>query len=737
MRLEIDKFRCYTTPRTFEFKPGATCIRGKSGIGKSTIFTALLWVLYGREKKVQPLDNENAKTCVILTLGDLVIKRSKRPELLSITYNGQTYDGDPAQSIIDQFFLPYDLFRCVSMVNRSERNLFLSSSQKERAKILELLGSNQERLEEKYNRLDEMMKEQNKEMVRIQDEIKVTQGIIASFPHNLDIDTNINYEQRLIKLEKELVDCERGWNEFKEAVVRQKHITEELKRFDSLISVIPTDIDDRLVRLREEKERIPICKIIEEYERMKREVKYIDEKIDVKVPNIDVTVEELEATYKSEIEWHYYLTECRKHNVTDLREELDRLYPIVSRIKEYRDRDEKKELEGKIDLKLPPTDKAEDIYADVKSKSTVNALICPECKTKVHHHNGVLIKAEKDSIDPSIVSQATKLLERCRERDALLKRFNELSFGDLDNIDLRVVEEMQRRYNLIASIKTPSQPGPEKSHLELTIIRANRNLIQRRQEYQEKIQELESKINLSLQDWTKPRSLDIILAEENQLQRYREQLHAFNQTRESLKDQLLSIVIEEPMKSAKDVLIEIETVKVCIKLLQYANKLAVLLTREMELQKPLNDLRMLKDEMQKAEFESFTEFIDTINGWLISICAQMFEEDILVQIALTKSLKSTKEIKNNINLSVRMKGYDVDPSTPSDGQKDRIALALTAALYKATGSKIMLIDEILGSLQNDLRDSIFKKIGEWCHDGFILNIVHDESEELFDKIESL
>ena len=86
MEIEINGFRCYKSA-TYKFNDREIIlIKGPSGMGKSTIFSAIAWVLYGSIKHIYNHANPNNKCSVRLTLSDLEIIRSKKPELLKVSY---------------------------------------------------------------------------------------------------------------------------------------------------------------------------------------------------------------------------------------------------------------------------------------------------------------------------------------------------------------------------------------------------------------------------------------------------------------------------------------------------------------------------------------------------------------------------------------------------------------------------------------------------------------------------
>jgi DNA repair exonuclease SbcCD ATPase subunit len=64
MKLYLTNFRRYDSV-AFEFNDGITKITGESGAGKSTIFEAICWCLYGKVTDVTPRPTVDASGKVV------------------------------------------------------------------------------------------------------------------------------------------------------------------------------------------------------------------------------------------------------------------------------------------------------------------------------------------------------------------------------------------------------------------------------------------------------------------------------------------------------------------------------------------------------------------------------------------------------------------------------------------------------------------------------------------------
>lgn len=114
-------------------------IKGPSGIGKSTIFALIQWIIHGKVGQITPAGNPKAKTWGQLSMNGITITRSKNPRHLELqtqtssqtSSNAQDlthtlYEEEDAQEAINKLFGCPRIFSITSIVEQKERNSFLS-----------------------------------------------------------------------------------------------------------------------------------------------------------------------------------------------------------------------------------------------------------------------------------------------------------------------------------------------------------------------------------------------------------------------------------------------------------------------------------------------------------------------------------------------------------------------------------------------------------------------------------
>lgn len=144
MRIRLKNFRCYAEEFTVDLPEASlNLLKGASGAGKTTIFQGLAWCLYGGMQHVFNHRAGTTQRCFVeVTLPQMTIYRQKRPELLRVTYGGQTHEDDVAQGIIEQVFGTKEVWYACCYVPQNGRNLLLSAANAEKMRLIHQLSFN-------------------------------------------------------------------------------------------------------------------------------------------------------------------------------------------------------------------------------------------------------------------------------------------------------------------------------------------------------------------------------------------------------------------------------------------------------------------------------------------------------------------------------------------------------------------------------------------------------------------
>lgn len=174
MKLSLENFRCHARA-DFEFPlEGLVSLSGQSGSGKSTILSAIVYVLYnkipGKCKKPYTHGKNTSKVELRLPIpteddetgetDSLFITRTSRPNRLLVTQNGVEYEDDAAQGIIETALgMNYEEFMAASYIVQRSNASVLSMTPMEQVKFIEILAACGPTVEEYKMMIKEKIKE--------------------------------------------------------------------------------------------------------------------------------------------------------------------------------------------------------------------------------------------------------------------------------------------------------------------------------------------------------------------------------------------------------------------------------------------------------------------------------------------------------------------------------------------------------------------------------------------------
>jgi DNA repair exonuclease SbcCD ATPase subunit len=131
---------------------GITLITGDSGEGKTTLFQALAWTIYGGMSHVAPqhLDDKKVKTIVTIAMpfllrgqaGILSIERRRNPGRLMLAHSvlPEIYEDDAAQAMLYEIFGASTVWYTTCYLSQKEYNLFTTLPNSEKMELLNTLA---------------------------------------------------------------------------------------------------------------------------------------------------------------------------------------------------------------------------------------------------------------------------------------------------------------------------------------------------------------------------------------------------------------------------------------------------------------------------------------------------------------------------------------------------------------------------------------------------------------------
>lgn len=177
MKLILKNFRCYTN-QTFEFDDDTiTLISGPSGQGKTTILLGIQFVLYGSANHKYLVSHNKTSCEVSLEYKNFKIKRTKRPNILNVEYDGRFYEDKEAQVVLNKYF---------GVTNSSV--FFMDLSHLEKMEFLEKIINANCDVKDLKNQIKTELLNLNKELAILDGQISNTESMlqIIQKPNKVD-----------------------------------------------------------------------------------------------------------------------------------------------------------------------------------------------------------------------------------------------------------------------------------------------------------------------------------------------------------------------------------------------------------------------------------------------------------------------------------------------------------------------------------------------------------------------
>lgn len=181
MRIHMVNFRCYKD-RTFDLggdKFKFVLISGQSGHGKSSIFLAIYFALFGVGKK---LAMHGKKSCFVeLDFGDINIVRTKGPNMLILRQAGlPSLEDDAAQEVINRIF--GEAFDVTSYIPQNSMKSFVMMSPIEKITFLEKFAFKDTNLVDIKSKNKALITKTHDEFKRVSTQLETSVNILNDIP---------------------------------------------------------------------------------------------------------------------------------------------------------------------------------------------------------------------------------------------------------------------------------------------------------------------------------------------------------------------------------------------------------------------------------------------------------------------------------------------------------------------------------------------------------------------------
>ena len=680
MKLTVDNFRSVSHSE-LHFPKELSLFKAESGRGKSSHLDSILFCLYGKLKNVS---SNTKRTTVTIELNNINISRTRKPNTLKVIYEEKEYNNEEAQIIIDKLFGIKEVFLAASYIRQGYRNILCDSHPP--VEVIRKIA-----MKEDITEINKKIEDKLSETKRHSSNIEVSLQTMKPFLHDMeekysDISSWIFYqeEQNISELVKLKIKLKIKRDIQLKDIERQN----TLKNF-KLIDVL--EIEEKLKVKKEECSSIIIPENAIPYDVYQITLKEFEEKLSsISVENDEKCI--LEQLKKSKVNRDNIL-----HNQATLN-----LVKVSS----------KENLEIKITLRCNELDKSNKTIKTMESKIDYPTLKCPGCHISLQYTGDELKKLGRAKKGKRYKLEEIEIKKKeIYELNSSLKLLNDAK----DKLSVVVDDTLDKLEEELSNLKEKKRIQKELDNHKKKKTYNKEDLL-RKNTLETEIKELESSIRKAKENNSKIENLykDTDITETD-----------INETNKRIKENEEDIESFKENQRKKEIKTRYSKYKE-----KYNNKENDLSTYN----KKIENITFLKYTSKEVEGNILYNCIKRINIYIAEIIEELFELPIRIELSMEKSNTNGQVVSRfNINILYNKIDYKT-PLELSGGELDRVSLAITLALSRVTGSRILLLDECIASLGDELVQSAIETVKKYAKNKIVVIISHDGQEGLYDNV---
>lgn len=790
MKLVLKNFRCYTD-QSFEFgNDGMILLSGGSGHGKSTILMAIHFVLFGVGTKVS--SHGKTSCSVELITDNIKVIRTKRPNRLLVN---DYYEDDAGQNIINEMF--GKTFSTLGYIAQNPTNSFILMSPLDKLGFLEQFAFDNLNLVGIKDKQRKIAKERNDVFIKAQSQVETLTELLNTIelPEKVEFPIKSSKKNIAVNIKNEEIRYKNTCT-LQSKLERKINIIQtelhDLELFNTEMSLFKTELE----KLQQKKSKLnPNFEpdLLSKYEEMltytesNRELGIYQEKIN----ELEDTLENAKNEYETEIQdikdtiWTEYTQNELEQSLDDyemcLKDilRLEKLHVKLEDICISKNDISKRENElEKIVLNL------EELSAEISKYNLEQELLeCPSCNVKLRFQDEHLCMendVEENDIDIDKVEEEynnkkkrkSQLQREIQQMQIKLSEYEKLQL-EIDTI-LEQYEDIYDKTELENDIAYLKQYRDEQLQKQRSLNKLEKRLNNpdimgipsQIQKYKECITELESKIGKVIHvEYTETelrekieyqneqkRNLDTLNDIDISMNEYTEKMEKLQgeyitkyvkiqgktQLQNSIlkaQDELESVLSkqEEHMRNLKQIELYVQYEKEMRKYEELEKKRGLAQQEEIECQKRLTAINILKEKIAEAESIAIVNIIESINNHAQVYLDDFFPDDP-ISIRLLPFKETKKNVKPQINIQMEYKGQECGVDGLSGGEMSRVILAYTLALAEIFNTPLIMLDECTSSLDQDSTCTVVESIKRHFEGKIILMVAHQVVIGMFDKV---
>lgn len=769
--ISIENFRNIKTVN-YIFKTGITLLKGCSGVGKTTIFSAIEWCLYGKNKNVIPIGSKGVKTSVNMKICGLSILRRKNKDILKVIVENENLEltDDDAQSFIESIFGSRDKFFVLSYIEQKKYTRFFDMKNNERLSFLNMLS-----FEDKENEINEFKNKIDNQIKNFETEVKENE-LLSSYESkklseiNIEdcienVTENMFNNNDLPNLKFELNKLNKLKNSYlvKNTMIYElKKNIQDKKDYIKYIIILPEseikDYHDQLSILQDVRRKLSTkIELTDQVVNFQKQFDTIFGKYELSETSIveqDLFEQaEINSIKCIEIKLKEYTKICSTLNINYLSLTEDCLSKLKSDLKfkidNSKKRNEYERYIKMISLKQKELDSIPDVNYEQEISKIKKAIeigicyTCPSCCKLLYFKDSKLHITEKDDYQIVDKTKLQTLQEFKKKKADLLIEIKSLTdglnlmFKEIpDNISENV-KELEVKLNLLYKLEIVEEPSissemmidfNKMKRLYLEIFNKHSEISKLNLEQHYDLVEINKDINF-FKSQIKNNSENIIKLNESI-----KDISDFESRLNSIEIENINIhTIDNEIKDLEIKILETEKRFEKLKLSFEINKLKSSIRLYETNISVLNDhiitLNNLKGNITLLECIFLDNKIKSIN-----LCLNKFLSELNIKYSIYLKLikeNKSKNVRTGVFTQIVYDGASFsDLSFFSGGEIERLSFALSLCFNHLFNGLFVIFDEIFSSLDSNLRFKCIELMKSLNINAIIIS--HEEIEGYYD-----
>lgn len=647
---------------------------------------------------------------------DVVVKRTKRPNRLTLVKDGTMFEDAVAQSIINETFGTN--FDIVSYVQQNNYRSFILMNPNDKLSFLEQLAFGECDIKRLRNECKTLITEQNEKLSEITTKLKMASSTLEGMTLPIEVPFPLKGKNKEVAIRNEQIRKKNTETLLKRAnatfaVINTK--LRSLKRYQDVLKASNFQQDEaRLAELSFQTED----SVFEKRDKLLLQRDYNDKLKEIE-NLVEIEENEMREIIKTPVD-----------PVSD--EEISSIREIIS---------DKKRVIG-LEKRLVPLSTNVSIESIEKSIVQYHRYECPTCQTELYIDGDKLMNVSEHHQTDTLEELETTLtelkthLKLTTEINAIKNSYdNELPpLKELEELLSSRLKEAQL-FELQQQARTKLKNRQYSKSLQISI--KNLELLKTKigtfidgdiDELDVKLEQLKEASTISARLKKNREMLKEYLIDENEnelSEECRTQEQLIKELTEKLQVHTDNVDKLEAYQSYMSSLVPYQT---------WENRVKELRREEKLQENRCACAYKLKEKIHLAESVIIGNIIENINVHLNEYLEVVFDSTFSCQLTTTKeTLKG--ETKTQLGFEITYKGGEADLNSLSGGEMARLCLCGTLALSAISGSKLLMLDEATSSLDINLNEIVLEMVKKEFGDKLVLIISHQVSTDaIFDRV---